>query len=108
MPKNTISETQLVKVCLEILRMKKIFSWRNNSGSFSSEYKGKTSFVRFGSPGSPDIIGIMPDGKFLGIECKVGKNTLSLNQKLFKIACENANGIYWVIYTPEELLFKLQ
>jgi hypothetical protein len=41
-------------------------------------------YLRFGMPGSPDIIGFTSDGKFLGIECKTGKAKLGEKQKAFQ------------------------
>lgn len=94
-------EKDLVNACLEILALKGIFSWRNNTGAFSGEYKGKKRFVRFGEVGSPDIIAVY-DGQFIGVECKVGKNTQSEKQKEFQNKLEEAGGLYWLVYTPEE------
>ena len=67
------------------------FVWRNNTGA----YKGlHGNYVKFGLPGSPDIIGIKPVkisvdmvgktiGQFIGIEVKTGRLGLSKQQKLF-------------------------
>lgn len=62
--------------------------------------------VKQGQKGSPDIIGILPpDGRFLGIECKVKRNPLSEDQERFRKACESAGGMYVVLRdSPEGLV----
>lgn len=60
-------EDVVLHQCLEYLKMKGIYCWRQNSGAVRI---GKR-FVRFTSiNGVSDIIGILPDGRFLAIECK--------------------------------------
>ena len=91
------TETQLVKACLDYLSMRGIMAWRNNSGAFASEHKGRKRFVRFGTPGAPDIMGILPPadgGRFLGIECKVGKNKQTPAQHAWAFQCERSGGLY--------------
>lgn len=71
-----------------------------------SEYKGAKRFVRFGATGAPDIVAVIK-GKYVGIECKVGKGKQSGHQKEFEHKLKQAGGDYWLIYTPEDLLIKL-
>jgi hypothetical protein len=98
-----ISETNLVKACLDLLTAKRIFHYRQNSGALKTERGG---FVRFGAVGVPDIIAVI-NGKYIGIECKVGKNKQSEGQKEFEVKLKKAGGDYWLIYFIDELLLKL-
>jgi hypothetical protein len=60
-------ESYVLSSCLEYLALKGIFAWRNNSGAV----KGPSGhLVRFGQKGSPDILGILPGGRLLCVECK--------------------------------------
>lgn len=59
-------ENAVCKACLEILHIRGVPAYRMNSGA----YKAGERFIRFGAPGLPDIIGVLPDGRFLGVECK--------------------------------------
>ncbi len=78
---------------LEFLRLKKIFHWRNNTGAYKTQTGG---FVRYGTPGSPDIMCILkPNGHSLGIEVKDVKGYLNANQKDFKERLE-AEGGTWI------------
>lgn len=63
-------EADLTQACLDYLAMQGVFAWRQNSGCM----KVGTRFVRFvgkEADGISDIIGVMPDGRFLAIETKL-------------------------------------
>lgn len=101
----TRRESEIVKACLQYLRLRGVFAWRNNSGLHMAEYKGKARPIRFGAVGSPDIIGLIPGtGRFLGIECKRplgprgGKagSELTPDQLAFGAAVKEAGGLYVV------------
>tara|TARA_Y100000310_G_C20499446_1_gene723203 strand:- start:225 stop:584 length:360 start_codon:yes stop_codon:yes gene_type:complete len=59
-PKQLISESIILKDCLNYLTFKKIPAWRNNTGVFSVHDKSGTRYIRSGIAGSPDIIGYVP------------------------------------------------
>lgn len=97
-----IKEKDVQRACLDVLRAKKIFHWRNNSGAYKTEHG---SFIRFGIKGSPDIIAIHPKtGQFIGIEVKTKKGKLNENQKLFKKKVEENNAIYIVVRSTEDIV----
>lgn len=74
--------------CLRFLQLHNIFCWRNNTGAT----KIGSRFIRFGYAGSSDILGILPNGKFLAVECKREKGgRLSEKQKIF-LDTINKNG----------------
>lgn len=98
-----MKESDLVVFCLDYLDRKNIFRWRNNTGAYKTEHG---SFIRFGAKGSPDIYALR-EGKLVGIECKVGRNKQSPEQKKWQQAMEKHGAIYWIIYSPEELIGKL-
>lgn len=81
-------ENVVLKQCLEYLKLNKIYCWRNNVGSA----KIGNRFISFGLVGSSDILGILPNGQFLAVECKREKGGhLSDKQKEF-INKINENG----------------
>lgn len=103
-----MKETQLVKACLDILAAWHIPAWRVNSGGMRSEYKGKERFMRFNSaPGHADIAGVLHGGRALFIECKVGKNEPTAQQRAFLDRVTLAGARALVIYTPDELIREL-
>jgi hypothetical protein len=107
-----VKESELVSFCLQYLTTRRIFHWRNNTGAFGGTYTRKGDgqtvkrFLRFGAPGSPDIFALIK-GRFIGIECKVGDNKQSPDQLAFQKDLERNGGIYWLIYSPEQLVSKL-
>lgn len=68
-----------------------------------SEYKGRKSFMRFGTPGSPDII-MVYKGQYIGLEIKGEKGVQSESQKYFQMNLEKAGGAYYVIRSIDELI----
>jgi len=78
------TESMLRRACLEFLKLKGIVAWKNNVGAMYSTYKGKMRFMRFSEPGVPDIVGYLPDGTFLGVECKVGTRKETGAQREFR------------------------
>lgn len=96
-----IKESLVVNSCIRWLWLNGCFVWRNNSGGFKPE--GGQRVIRFGRVGSPDIIGMTPGGRFLGVECKSGKNKLSDQQEVFKTDTLAHNGIYITAYSVDDL-----
>lgn len=98
------SGNELVAACCELLEYSRIFYYRNNSGAFKAAHG---SFIRFGTPGSPDIVAVI-GGMYYGFECKMGTGKLNPNQKLFKERLEQAGGRYYVIHVLEDLQYILK
>lgn len=98
------TETDLVRGCLALLKLYRVMAWRNNTGAVRSTYNGKTRFTRYGMAGSPDIIAIRPhNGKFIGIECKVGKNKMTDTQEAFAKQVRESGGEYHEIREVRQL-----
>jgi len=80
-----------------------ILCWNNPTGK--AHFGVDTnSVVRYGLVGSPDIIGIMPNGQFIGIECKRrdgGKQ--SPEQKAFERASTKRGAIYILARSVEDV-----
>lgn len=83
---------------LEYLRLRGIFAYRNNTGAIKTENR----FIKFGTPGSPDIICVFA-GRFIGLEVKTKSGKQNDNQKAFqKELVERGGGIYFVVRSVEE------
>lgn len=64
-------ENKVVAACIKVLELRGIPWLRNNSGMAMVRGKGgKMRPMDFGKSGWPDLIGILPDGRFLGVEAK--------------------------------------
>jgi hypothetical protein len=97
-------ENVVLKACLELLVALHIFSWRNNSGAVQIGER----FLRYGLKGSADILGVLPSGRFLAIECKAPGGVQSPNQKWFQQKIEINGGVYLLVESAAELADKLK
>ena len=107
-------EGDLVRQCLDYLDKIGVFAWRNNSGAVAASYtrKGdgvtKSRFIRYGYPGSGDIIGILSDGTFLSVECKKpgGKTSKdrALKQEAFATRIRASGGTAIMVTSLADLM----
>ena len=92
-------ETQLQRDCLNYLRAKGIFCYRQNSGALKTE-KG---FYRVTDiNGLPDIIAIIK-GKFVGFELKLKGKYPSKVQKATHEAIRKAGARVYIVHDLNEL-----
>lgn len=95
-----VPESDIVRGCLELLKVRGIFAWRQNSGAVPV---GKR-FIRFTSiNGVADILGILPDGRLLAVECKTKTGKVSPDQRYFQQMIAENNGVACVVRSVEEL-----
>jgi hypothetical protein len=88
----------LVRQCLELLHLHGALAWKTNAGAaWLPGRGGKPRPVRFNVPGTPDIVGCLKDGRFVGVECKVGKDRLSGPQLAFGTAIAERGGFFRVV-----------
>ena len=96
------AENAVQRACLEYLRLRGVFCWRSNNNATFDRTRGV--FRAFsGMPGVPDIIGILPGGRFLGIECKAKKGKQSDSQMEFEAQCKRLGGVYLLVRDVMEL-----
>lgn len=100
-----VSEQQIKKAIIDYLALRKdVFCWVNNTGAFKTE-KG---FYRFGSKGSPDILGIHDCGKLIAIEVKTKKNKLSKEQDVFLMSLQDFGAHVLVAYSVSDVIEATQ
>lgn len=95
-----------MKSILEYLRIKGHLCKRNNSGMAFGSHKGKKWVIRTGEAGWPDIEGILPGGKYFGIEVKTKKGVLSESQKEMADLIHEKQGIWFVARSLEDVIQK--
>jgi hypothetical protein len=101
-------ENAVKNACLEYLKICKIMAWSNNTGAV--KYKngaGRDRFLRFGYVGSADIIGCLPDGRFLAVECKAEKGRLSEAQTSFLASVKECGGVAVVARSIDDVAATL-
>ncbi len=97
-------EGLVVNACLDYLAARRIYAWRNNTGAVSiPSAHGRDRFIRYGKPGSSDILGIMPDGRFLAVECKTKTGRLTDLQQGFLAEVEARGGVAIVARRVEDV-----
>lgn len=77
-------EREIQRQILQFLELHRIPCWRNNTGAMRANYKGRSLMIRFGMPGMPDVLGILPrpvPGVLLAIEAKRPSGKLSITQQ---------------------------
>jgi hypothetical protein len=101
-----MKETVCTKQILSYLTKIGVFAWRNNTGVL----RGMNGhWVRFGYPGSSDILGIMKDGtgRLLCVENKAAGAPTTPAQEAFKYTIELNKGIYIVAKSLDDLVRQL-
>jgi hypothetical protein len=94
--KKETPENRVKAEVLDYLSARRIFAWSNPTGTARVR---ENAYISFGKKGSSDIIGILPDGRFLAVECKAENGKLSLYQKEFLAAVAEKGGLAVVAYS---------
>ena len=98
-------EGAVVKACLDCLAVRGIYAWRNNSGALLNAQHRP---VFFGKPGSADILGILPGGTFLAVECKAATWKPSDKQIGFLKTIAENGGAAILAWSAEDLIKGLE
>lgn len=94
------AHTQLVKSCIDWLKLKGIFCWKQNTGGVQIG----TRFVKFSEPGMPDILGAFPvTATLFGIEAKTGEGRQRPAQREMEQRFTRAHALYLVVRSIEDL-----
>ena len=93
-------ESQIQKGVINWLLYHKCFVWRNNTGSYET---AAGHYVSYGFKGSPDIVGMLPNGRFLGVEVKTVIGKQNKDQKIFEQRVKECGGIYIIARSIDDL-----
>jgi hypothetical protein len=97
MKKPKVRESVIQRTILDYLEAMHIFCWRQNQVAVPGR-----RFV--GLPGVPDIIGILPGGRFFGVEVKAERGKQSKAQKDFEMRVKELGGVYVLAYDVDDVL----
>lgn len=100
-------EGLVVRACMDYLEVRRITAWRNNTTGIYDE-KAKRFRKNAGRNGIADIIGCLPGGRLLAVECKAGRGRLSPAQVEFQRDIIRAGGLHVVAYRVEDLIEAIQ
>lgn len=122
-----ILEKHVKKAILDYLQLKGVWAWNNPSGGAFIPFEKKTPdvfhveqsakpgghFLKFGKEGSPDIVGVLPGGKFLGVEAKASKEDGTAKrrrelQDAFGLEITRRGGVYIRAKSVEDVMEALK
>lgn len=89
-----LKEKDITHQIRSVLKTFGIFHWKVWQGMGSA-------------PGVPDIVGILKDGRFLGIEVKTDRGRLSPHQERFIQNINDAGGLAFVARSVDDVIEKL-
>lgn len=98
-----MKETQLVRQIIDYLNYRGHLVDRTNSGMLRGEHNGKQWAVKLGRAGTADITGISKDGRFLAVECKIGRNKPTELQNAYLEEIRKRGGIAVVAYSLDDV-----
>lgn len=102
-----IREADVIRAVSAYVKRCRLCLWRQNTGSMSREYNGKTSYVKFGLKGAADFTGILPDGRRIEVECKRPGGRQSPDQRAFQLMIERNGGVYLLVESLDEFVRKI-
>jgi hypothetical protein len=100
-------ESAVVRACLDYLQIIGVVAWRNNTTGIY-DLERQTYRKNAGRNGIADIVGCLPGGRFLAVECKAGRGKLSPHQIEFQKDIIKAGGLHVVAYRLEDLIEAIQ
>jgi hypothetical protein len=96
-----MAEAPVLKGVLEYLTARGIYAWRsNNVGVYNRK---RDAYVFHGLRGVSDVLGILPDGRLLAIECKSPGKRPSEAQDAFLEAIAARGGVATWVTSVDEL-----
>lgn len=93
-----MSDDGLVPIVLDYLAKVGIMAWRTQSGALRH---GK---IKLAKKGTSDIIGCLPDGHFLAIECKAKKGKPNKDQIDFLCNIKKFGGVSILAYSLDDVI----
>jgi hypothetical protein len=93
-------EGRVKAACLRYLEKRGIKAWNNPSGAVRIV---PDRWLHFGKKGSADILGILPGGRFLAVECKAPDGRLSPEQREFLADIKALGGLAVMVRGWKEL-----
>ncbi len=96
--------------------------WRQNTGKAygysvvanalaragASEVLRTMPLTKYGTPGAPDIHGIIDGGRYLAIECKRPGEDLEDDQKAWRRMFEGLGGLYILAHSKDDVSRELR
>ena len=103
-------EKEIENLILEYLGYRNIFAWKNNTMGVYDKNRGtyRKNMNKYAINGVADILGVLPDGKFLAIEVKTPKGRVSPAQINFINRINKEGGVALVARGLKEVVDALK
>ena len=99
------AESVVLEECIALLKRLRITANRMNNGKFDTG----SGFRQYGIKGAGDIVGLLPGGRHLEVECKRGcGGYLSPDQQERKRKIEESGGLYIIAHSSAELHYLIK
>jgi hypothetical protein len=99
-----MTEQDLTRAIIEALTARRVWCWRNNAGVTVVGQGKSRRVIRMAPAGSPDIIGVIGNGRMFGLEVKTATVKVSSSQREWAIIAA-AHGVrYQVVRSISEAL----
>jgi hypothetical protein len=100
-----LSEQDTTRATIEAVNASDVaIVWRNQSGSV----RVRRGYMHLAPKGSPDIVGILRDGRFVGLEMKKPGEKPSSVQEEWRLRFLASGGVAACAYSVEEALCVLR
>lgn len=97
-----MTHSELVNACLLELSGRGVMCWKNQTG-VARAMDNPQRIIKFGLKGSADILGVMPGGRAIAVECKTGTGRQHGKQPQFQKAFETRGGLYVLARSIDDL-----
>lgn len=99
-------ESDIQRAILAALTLRRIWCWRVNSGAMVVGEGAGRRFVKLAPPGTPDILGVLPDGtgRMFGFEVKTATGKQSVAQIAWHKRADASGVRYRVVRSVAEAL----
>ncbi|MEM4530678.1 MAG: VRR-NUC domain-containing protein [Thermofilaceae archaeon] len=85
-----------------VLRSAGALVWRQNAGVLVLAEGPHRRIVKVGPPGMPDVLAVLPGGRFCAVEVKA-TGRLTAHQSAFLKALRDVGGLCFVVRRPEDV-----
>lgn len=106
--KRTNDRPEAAALCevLQALKAHPAVVWCERMNSGAARVGGR--FIRFGFVGCPDVLGMLRDGRLLGVEVKAPKGKLRPEQAIFLERINDAGGVAFVARDCLDVIRELE
>jgi len=101
----TLLEKDIQRAVLDYLRLNRIFCWKQHSVGIK---KPDGRYIPSGMVGVSDIMGVLPDGRFLAVEVKRPGGKVSPAQDIFLTNVRRSKGLAVVVHSVDEMAIFLK